>query len=133
MRQCGNRYILGALLSFLALDAFGGGYYALAGARGVPVEWLSGSGLSSYFVPGLTLIAVVGGSAALAAVAVLARHWRGFDLARIAGWILVAWLITQLAIIGFVSWLQPATAAVAIAILWLAYRPRRFKPAWRTL
>jgi len=33
-------YSLGVLLLVVALNAFGGGYYAMAGAVGVPVEWL---------------------------------------------------------------------------------------------
>jgi cytochrome c oxidase assembly factor CtaG len=132
MQQRTNRYLLGSLLAFLALNAFAGGCYALAGAEGVPVEWLQGSAFPSYFVPGLILFLVVGGTAVLAATAVLARHRRGFDLAKRTGWILITWLIVQLVIIGFVSWLQPATAVAAIAILWLAYRPEPLRSAWRT-
>ena len=33
----------GTLLDFGALNAFGGGYYGLAGAQGIPREWLRGS------------------------------------------------------------------------------------------
>ena len=119
-----QRYALAALLGFLALNAFAGGYYALSGAAGVPVEWLAGSGFSSYVFPGVILIVVVGGSALVAAIAVLSGNGRGDDLAKLAGWILVVWLVAQVAIIGFVSWMQPATATAAVAILWLAYRPR---------
>ncbi len=36
------RRALGALLVFAAVNAFGGGYYGLSGAPGVPVEWLAG-------------------------------------------------------------------------------------------
>ena len=132
MQHRAHRYTLGAILAFLALNAFAGGSYAMAGATGVPVEWLQGSAFSSYFGPGLFLFAVVGGTAAIAAVAVLARWQRGSSLAKLAGWVLVVWLIEQLVIIGFVSWLQLATAAAAIAILSLAYRPGRLRPAWRT-
>ena len=32
------RVVLGTLLAFLALNAFGGGIYGLMGAEGVPVE-----------------------------------------------------------------------------------------------
>ncbi len=37
------RYALGALLAFAALNAFGGGYYAMSGAKDVPIDWLKGS------------------------------------------------------------------------------------------
>jgi hypothetical protein len=132
MRQRPKRFLLGSVLAFLALNAFGGGYYAMAGAEGVPVEWLAGSGFSTYFVPGLILFAVVGGSAALAAVAVFARHSSGPELARGAGWVLVAWLVVQVAIVGYVSWLQPVTALAAISILSLTHHRKLPLAPWRT-
>jgi len=49
------RYSLGALLIILAVNAFGGGYYGMAGAEGVPIEWLNGSPFPNYFIPGLFL------------------------------------------------------------------------------
>ena len=66
------RYSLGGLLAFGALNAFGGGYYGLAGAAGVPTEWLEGSPFRDYFVPSLILLVVVGGSFLVAAIAVFA-------------------------------------------------------------
>jgi len=36
-------YSLGVLLLFVAINAFGGGYYGMAGAKDVPTEWLKGS------------------------------------------------------------------------------------------
>ena len=121
-----NRYILGVLLAFLAVNAFAGGYYAMAGAEGVPIEWLHGSAFSSYFIPGMVLFVVVGGSAALAAIALFANRESRLVLAKVAGWILVVWMLEQLAIVGFVSLLQPAVVLLAIVILTLVYRPEGF-------
>jgi hypothetical protein len=121
-----NRYVLGVLLAFLALNAFAGGYYAIGGAKDVPMEWLHGSAFSTYFIPGVVLLVLVGGSAALAAIALFAGRESSFALGKVAGWILVFWMLAQLAIIGFVSWLQPAVVLLAIAILTLAYRPEGF-------
>jgi hypothetical protein len=61
------RYTLGGLLALVAVNAFGGGYYGLAGAEGIPREWLAGSPFHSYFVPSLFLLVVVGGSCSRAA------------------------------------------------------------------
>ena len=66
------RYVLGALLVFVALNAFAGGFYGMSGAEGVPVEWLSGTPFSDYFIPSLILFVVVGGSSLVAAVF---SHW----------------------------------------------------------
>jgi hypothetical protein len=42
------RMTLGVILSLLALNALGGGYYGMAGAENVPLEWLEGSPFKSY-------------------------------------------------------------------------------------
>ena len=113
--------VLGVLLGIVALNAFGGGYYALSGAEGVPVEWLEASPFSNYIVPGILLLVVVGGSAALGAVAVFARMRSARLAALAAGIILLVWIVVQVSIIGYVSWLQPTMAVVALLIVALAF------------
>jgi hypothetical protein len=44
------RYSLDTLLTFIALNALGGGIYGLSGAVDVPTEWLAGSPFESYLV-----------------------------------------------------------------------------------
>jgi hypothetical protein len=102
-------YLLGGLLAFGALNAFGGGYYGLAGASGVPTEWLAGTPFSDYTVPSVILFVVVGGSFLAGTVAVF------------AGAIVLIWIAVQVAIIGYVSWMQPATAIGGLLILLLAW------------
>jgi hypothetical protein len=116
------RVTLGLLLAFGALNAFGGGYYGLSGAKGVPTEWLEGSPFTDYFIPSLILFFVVGGAFLIAAVAVFARLRSARLLAQGAAVIVLVWLAVQVTIIGFVSWMQPATALVALLILALASR-----------
>ncbi len=120
-----TRITLGVLEAFLALNAFGGGIYGMAGAEGVPLELLEGSPFDSYFIPSLFLFISVGGGFALAAVATFAgwRTSRTFSFAAVT--IVFAWLAVQLAIIGYISWMQPVTAVMALMILLLAmkYRP----------
>jgi hypothetical protein len=114
------RYVAGSLLLLLAINAFGGGYYGMSGAKEIPVEWLSGSPFHSYFIPGLFLFAVVGGSALLASILVFRKHPLGRNAAIACGILVLAWLIVQMAIIGYVSWMQPATAITAVLILLLS-------------
>jgi hypothetical protein len=124
------RYLLGSLLAFFALNAFGGGYYGLSGADGVPVEWLEGTPFSDYVVPSLILLVVVGGSFLTAAIAVFA----GLQMARLAsffaGLVVLGWLVAQVSIIGYVSWMQPATAAAGLMVLLLGWLlpPKPFCP-----
>ncbi|MBN2275703.1 MAG: hypothetical protein JXR41_00965 [Bacteroidales bacterium] len=123
------RYILGSLLAFIALNAFGGGYYGMSGAEGVSTELLEGSPFKNYFIPGLILFVVVGGAFLFAAIAVFAR----FPIARKASfaavYVVLIWLIVQIAIIGYVSWMQPVTAIVALIVFFLAWFLPKQSPA----
>ena len=121
------RYSLGGLLAFGALNAFGGGYYGLSGAPGVPREWLDGSPFPDYFYPSVILLVVVGGSFLWAAIAVFAVLLTDRVAAFAAGLIVLTWLVTQVAIIGYVSWTQPATAIAGGLVLVLASRLPRFR------
>lgn len=120
------RYILAALLALVALNAFAGGYYGMAGAEGVSTEWLRGTPFQDYFVPSLILFVAVGGSSLAAAIAVLRRsrlaRWAAFGAAGV----LFVWLVVQIAMIGYVSWMQPTFVAVALLLLLLtALLPRQ--------
>ena len=115
------RTALGVLLAVVALNAFAGGFYGMSGAQDVPMEWLEGSPFDDYFVPGLFLFVVVGGSFIIAAIAVFARSRSARTAAFIAAVIVLAWLAVQVAIIGYVSWMQPATTIAAIIVLFLAW------------
>lgn len=113
------RTLLSALLAFGALNAFAGGYYGLAGADGVPREWLAGSPFSDYFVPSLILFVVVGGTLACAAVMVSTQHRSARAGGCTAAAVLLGWIVVQWTMIGYVSWLQPATFAGGLLMLLL--------------
>lgn len=119
------RYALGLMLAFAAINAFGGGYYGMAGAKGVPTEWLIGSPFDSYFIPSLFLFVVVGGTFLVAAVAVLARWPLAWVAAIAAGVVVLGWIAVQVSLIGYVSWMQPVTALAGALILRLAVLLRR--------
>ena len=115
------RYLLGAFLIFGAINAFAGGYYGLSGATGVPLEWLAGSPFSDYFIPSLILFVVVGGAFSFAATAVLMRSRLGRVSAFAAGTVVLVWIGVQLAIIGYVSWMQPTTLLAGVFVLILGW------------
>jgi len=119
--QAWIRLLLGGLLAFGALNAFAGGYYGVCGAPGVPREWLAGSPFTDYLVPSLILLVVVGGTLALAAVMVCRRHRGARVGGAAAGVVVLLWIVVQVAIIGYVSWMQPATGAAGLLVLVLAY------------
>jgi hypothetical protein len=115
------RYALGGLLAFGALNAFAGGYYGMAGAEGVPKEWLEGSPFDDYFIPSLILFGVVGGSFLAAAIAVFAKLRIARTGAFAAGAIVLGWLAVETAMIGYVSWMQPATTIGGLLVLLFAW------------
>ncbi len=111
------RRLLGALLTFGALNAFGGGYYGLSGAEGVPREWLAGKPFTGYVFPSAILFVVVGGALALAATMVFSRDRHARAGAFAAAGVLLVWIAVQVAITGYVSWMQPATFATGLLFL----------------
>lgn len=114
------RYALGSLLAFGALNAFAGGYYGMSGAAGVPREWLQGTPFTDYFIPSVILLVVVGGSFLIAAIAMLTDLHIGRGAALISGAIVLGWVVVQVAMIGYVSWMQPTTAVAGVSVLVLA-------------
>jgi hypothetical protein len=120
---------VGCLLSIVALNAIGGGFYGLAGAAGVPQQWLEGSPFSDYFVPSLVLLIVVGGTHLVAGIASFSASVKARSLALFAAGVLLAWITTQVYVIGHVSFLQPLMAVTALAVIGLAHFLPRDRPA----
>ena len=88
-------------------------------------EPLSGDPLSvrfdgRYLVRNDRVTRVVGGTLALAAVMVFRQHLLARAGAFAAGAVLLGWIIVQVTIIGYVSWMQPATFAGGLLMLVLA-------------
>jgi hypothetical protein len=123
MHPAAIRYSLGGLLAFGALNAFAGGYYGMSGADDVPREWLEGSPFEDYFIPGLVLFVVVGGSLLAAAIAVFAGLHFARLVALASGVVVLGWLAVETLTIGYVSWMQPATTLGGLLILLLAWLP----------
>jgi hypothetical protein len=102
------------------VNAFGGGFYGLNGAKAIPRAWLDGSPFSSFFIPSLFLFVVIGGGMLVATIVLLRR-------ARLAPWVslgvgvlLMLWIVVQVSIIGYVSWMQPTSFIAGAAIATLA-------------
>lgn len=119
------RFSLSALLFLIALNAFGGGIYALTGAKEIPLEWLQGSPFKNYFIPGLFLFLIVGGCCMVSSILI----YKNRKYARLSAWIcsllLMAWIAIQIYFIGYVSWLQPAVFISGIAVLLLSFNLKK--------
>lgn len=118
-----TRIVLVVIEAIVALNAFGGGFYGMSGAPNVPRDWLEGSLFKDYFFPALILFVAVGGSmsAAALATAFAGREWAVLS-SLIAAVILLDWIVVQVAITGYTSFLQPLFFAIGLVILGLAWR-----------
>ncbi len=94
------RWFTGSLLAIVAINAFLGGWYGLAGAENVPLEWLEGSPFTNYVIPSLILIVAVGFSSMIAAILVFRNHKKARLAAQLAGVIMLIWIGAQVSIIG---------------------------------
>lgn len=105
----------------IGAGAVAGGVVALTGAKAVPREWLHRIPFKAYFIPGLVLLVVIGGSMLAAAGLLLA----GASVARLvsveAGIVLLGWISAQLAMIGYRHWLQPLFIVLGLAVVMLSF------------
>lgn len=115
-----TRYSLAIIILVVAINALGGGFYGMAGAKDVPLEWLKGSPFTSYFIPGLILFVVIGLGFLLTSVGLfMCKRWaiQGSFLCGIG---LFIWICVQVYFIGRVSWLQPVMMVVGFVIMILS-------------
>ena len=115
-----TRYSLAIIILVVALNALGGGFYGMAGAKDVPLEWLKGSPFTSYFIPGLILFVVIGLGFLFTGVALFrSKRWT-VQGSFVCGIALLIWICVQLYFIGHVSLLQPVMMAVGFVIMILS-------------
>jgi hypothetical protein len=138
LRICGVTLFVASV--FVAMTAVGGGITVATGVDKFPAGWLTGTLFSSYLIPGLILAAVVGGSAVVAAVAILRTPDAGALTSMLAGAILLGWLVGERLILppaAFVPqfwWLEAVYVAAGLMMLvpgfavWWAGRRRQFSP-----
>jgi len=98
--------ILLIVLFVNGLGAVIGGIGVMKSIMPFPEVWLEGTPFHSYFLPGLILCVVVGGSHLVAAFIVLLRSPLAKIASLSAGLILTGWMIGELKLIGFQAPIQ---------------------------
>lgn len=129
-----TRQLALALDLFVAATATGGGLALASGMEGArfPVQWLSRTPWTSYLAPGLILALAVGGSAALAALAVLRRPAVSGWACMLAGIVLAGQITGELLLLTKpgkpstteICYLAVAAAMVTVGVRLLKVRPR---------
>lgn len=112
-----HRTLLG-LHIFNALSAIGGGIALMIGLIDVP-QWVTRTGFPDLYFPGVILMAVVGGSSAVAALAALKRLV-GWQLASIlAGVVMMMWIVGEIVSIRGFHFLQVVYLLTGGTVIWL--------------
>ena len=123
------RIVLGTILAIVSLNALGGGYYGMSGAKNIPLAWLEGSPFHSYFFPSLFLFIMIGGTCLIATIAIFRNARNARPFAFYAAILMISWIIVQVSVIGYVSWMQPAIFSAGLLVFVLTY----FLPKMRTV
>ena len=101
------RWTLLIVTAFNALSAVGGGIAVVTtGGMGMPASMLAGGPFTSFALPGLILLVVVGGTQTAALVLLLARRASALFWTAIAGFGMVIWIFVETGIIAGISALQ---------------------------
>jgi hypothetical protein len=94
------RILLVVVDVFLALTAAAGGIGLLADLNAPSPELLEGSPFGDYTIPGLALLAIVGGCALAAAILMLRRRPAGAPASGLAGVVIIGFEVVEVLVIG---------------------------------
>jgi hypothetical protein len=115
--QRASKFLMGLLL-FNAVSSVGGGIALMTEVIPEQREWVQHNDFPSLYFPGVILMAIVGGSAALAAVAMVKRS-PGWELASLlSGVIMVFWIIGEVASIRGFHFLQVVYLVTGLLVVW---------------
>lgn len=120
------RWLLAMLCLVTGITAIAGGIALVAAPDGslvrMPLSTLEYSPFSSFLVPGLILLFVVGFGNMLAASAVLRDAPSANALSFVAGVALLGWILGQIMFLRTANWLQLGYLAVALLIIGESFR-----------
>src|SRR3989338_2070192 len=115
------RRLIFFLLAFIGLGAIAGGITLVAGPNGEIIKMdpaiLSGSVFENFLIPGIVLLTIIGIDSLLAAGFVWIRSHLHPYVVVWQGVMLAIWIGVQVAITGYLHWLQPLCFAIGLALI----------------
>jgi hypothetical protein len=113
-----TRKLLMGLLLFNAISSVGGGVALMTDVIPEQIQWVQHNDFPSLYFPGVILMVIVGGSAALAAVAMV-KPSPGWELVSLlSGMIMVFWIIGEVASIRGFHFLQVVYLVTGVLTIW---------------
>jgi hypothetical protein len=115
----GKMKALLGLLLFNGLTAVGGGLALMTDWIPEQASWVRDNDFSSHYFPGVILMAIVGGSSLIAAIALVKRSDGWQLISIVAGVVMIFWIIGEVASIRGFHFLQViylVTGALVVAL-----------------
>jgi hypothetical protein len=116
-----RKQVVEIALGFNAVTAIVGGIALMSEFITPPHSWLNETIFSSYFIPGLILTIVVGGSALFAYLAYMKDEKLAPVTALFSGAILIGWILNEIALTQQLAWLQFMYLGLGALIIGLTY------------
>jgi hypothetical protein len=118
-------YSLGVIQVFIGVTAVAGGFRLASNPSGtldVPIEWLSNSPFTNYFIPGMVLLIVIGFGNALASMVTFLRKRYTGSTAAALGIFLILYMTIEVWFIDLRNFLQPLYFVLGVTELLLGLK-----------
>jgi hypothetical protein len=118
-------YSLGALQAFIGVTAIAGGFRLVSNPNGtldIPIEWLNNSPFTSYLIPGLVLLVVIGFGNVLASIVSFLKMRCAGGIAIILGTFLILFMTIEVWFVGLRNFLQPLYFILGAIVLVLGLK-----------
>lgn len=120
------RPVLLVLISFVAVTALPSGllmmYYSDGSLFGLSPDLLIATPFKSYFVPGLILALVIGGSSLMALFLIMNQSPFSYRFALFSGIVLMIWIFAEFILFPYRHWLQGLYLGAGILIALTSYQ-----------
>ncbi|WP_121356319.1 hypothetical protein [Flavisolibacter nicotianae] len=119
------RLFLFLLLTGVVLTAIPCGLFLMAHPDGslldLPLSLLNNTPFTNFFIPGLILAAVVGGTSLAGLFFLLQRHPLAYKVTLASGLVLAAWILVQVLLLQSFHWLHGLYIGAAVCISFSSY------------
>ena len=115
---------LGVIQAFIGITAIAGGLRMVSNPNGledIPIEWLIGSPFTSYFIPGLMLLIVIGFGNVFSSVFTFLRKGYSGLVSALLGIFLIIFMTAEVYFVGLQNFLQPLYFILGFIVLYLGY------------